>query len=840
MKVSLSTAGIYSNVGLAPNGVDDLVQKIGSQLGEVENVTLYGPRYDGIVVAKVISCEKHPDADKLSICLIDDGGKVQGVERNASGQVQVVCGAPNVREGMVAAWIPPGVTVPVTYDKDPFVLEAKELRGVMSNGMLASASELAISSDHAGLLEIDAEDAGEELTRPGTEFKKLYDLDDVVIEIENKMFTRRPDCFGLIGVDREIAGIYKQQYATPDWYSNQPQFKENNKLPLAVSNELPELVPRFMAVAMDSVSIKPSPVWIQALLTKIGVKPINNIVDMTNYLAYATGQPLHAYDYEKIKSLSDSEAEIVVRMPKSGEKVALLNGKTIEPRDEAIMIASDKELVGIGGVMGGKSTEVDNNTKSIIIECANFDMFSIRRTSMAHGLFTDAVTRFTKGQSPYQLDRVLFKAMEMANELAGAEQASSVIDAQGSQNTFNSPGKYTGLEVHLEQDFINNRLGSSYSVDEIKAILQNVEFGVNANDNELVISVPFWRTDILIPEDIVEEVARLEGFDKLPLDLPKKTVSPSVVDPVIKQKSRVRAALSRLGANEVLSYSFVNGKLLEKAGQDTRLGFKLSNALSPDLQFYRLSLTPSLLNLVHPNIKSGHNQFTIFEIGKVHGKSEIGADGVPNEFGRVSLVVADRASSASAYYGARAYADEITYKKLNYIRGNQNLHKDHQLFQQMLAPYDPDRSALLMDQENLVGVVGEFKTSVIKAFKLPVFCAGFELFLSPLGKITPPDYVPLSNYPSIIQDICLEIDANKLYSEIWATLNDVIASQAGEDQVDADLLDIFADPRNPAKKRITFRLNVFSYERTLQEEHVNLLLEKIAENMASRIGSVRI
>ena len=215
MKVSLNTAKFHSNVDVMPNGLDDLVSKIGAQLGAIEEVVEYSPRYDRIVVAKVVSCQKHPNADKLSVCTIDDGGITPDVNRDEHGYVQVVCGAQNVREGLIVAWIPPGAIVPATYSKDPFVLEARELRGVISNGMLASASELGISDDHSGLLEINTEDVGEDVVAPGTPFSKLYGLDDVVIEIENKMFTHRPDCFGVLGVAREIAGIYGQTFHSP-------------------------------------------------------------------------------------------------------------------------------------------------------------------------------------------------------------------------------------------------------------------------------------------------------------------------------------------------------------------------------------------------------------------------------------------------------------------------------------------------------------------------------------------------------------------------------------------------------------------------------------------------
>ena len=380
----------------APDGVEKLAEKIGAQLGAIEEIIDIGAKYRGILIVKVARCEQHPNADRLHVCKVDDGGKAQNVERDENGHVQVVCGAPNVREGMLAAWLPPGTTVPSTVDKDPFVLEAREIRGQVSNGMLASPKELGIGDGHEGILEVDEE------AEPGALFAEVYGLNDWIFDIENKMFTHRPDCFGMMGVAREIAGIQGQQFRSPEWYRADIELPKSDETALRteLTNELPGLVPRFLLLPMNNVKVGSSPVWLQVSLARLGVRPINNVVDLTNYWMLLTGQPTHAYDYDKVKSLgSGDSAKIVVRYPKPGEKIKLLNGKELEPRAEAIMIATDQKLIGIGGVMGGAETEVDENTKNIIIECATFDMYSIRRTSMAHGLFTDAVTRFNKGRA---------------------------------------------------------------------------------------------------------------------------------------------------------------------------------------------------------------------------------------------------------------------------------------------------------------------------------------------------------------------------------------------------------------------------------------------------------
>jgi phenylalanyl-tRNA synthetase beta chain len=828
MKVSLNWLKQFTDVDLS---VDELVEKIGVQLGAVEDVVDLGKKYQGIIIAKVVSCEKHPNADKLSVCLIDDGGKAQAAERNEQGLVQVVCGAPNVRAGLTVVWLPPGSTVPNTVDKDPFVLEPRELRGVVSNGMLASASELAISDDHSGIVEL-----GEDLV-PGSDFAETYQLNDYIIDIENKMFTHRPDCFGLLGVAREVAGIEHKQFTSPDWYlTGLDRIKPGHtKLPLQVKNELVDLVPRFMAVAMADVIVKPSPFALQTYLSRIGLRPINNIVDITNYIMYLTGQPTHAYDADKLQKFGELSLE--TRMSRKGDKISLLNGKEIELQDDStVLITSNDVPVGVAGVMGGAETEVDDTTKNIVLECANFDMYSIRRASMKHGLFTDAVTRFNKGQSRLQNDRVLEEAVTMVQSFATAHVASDVIDIRANP----LPALQT---VQVTVDFITTRLGVKLSAEEIATLLQNVEFTVAAHGEELHITAPFWRTDIEIAEDIVEEVGRLYGLDRLPMQLPDRDLTPVVPDAQLSLKSILRDKLSRAGANEVLTYGFVHGDLLSKAGQDVSRGFRLTNALSPDLQFYRLSMTPSLLEKVHPNIKAGYGKFALFELGKVHSKTEVDDDGLPIEFDRLALVLAmdsktsKTETTGAPYYAARQYLESV-FGNVRLESALDSPFTDHPMFSQLLAPFEPVRSAIVFKDDKLAGVIGEYKSEVRKALKLPDYCAGFETFLSPLIDQDPTaDYVPISRFPKVEQDITLRVPTDLAYSKLANFIYEQL-HQIENTHFTVTPLDIFQ--KEDSHKNISFRVTISSYERTLTAEEVNKQLDDIASKATEILQAERV
>ncbi|HSX07803.1 MAG TPA: phenylalanine--tRNA ligase subunit beta [Candidatus Saccharimonadales bacterium] len=824
----------------APNGVDDLLERLGAQLGAVEEVIPFGKRFEGVIVVKIITCEDHPNADRLHVCKIDDGGKAEGVERDENGHVQVVCGAPNARAGITVAWLPPGATVPNSYDSDPFVLEARSLRGVVSNGMLASPRELSLGDNHDGILEI-AEDIA-----PGAAFADAAHLrDDYIIDIENKMFTHRPDCFGWLGVAREIEGIYHRPYKSPEWYQLNPEIPgvETDELPLEFRNELPELVPRFTAITIRDVKVGPSPLWLQTDLARAGVRSINNIVDYTNFFMLETGQPLHAYDYDKVRA-QDGEADhatIVVRAPHEGEKLVLLNGKEITPRAEAILIATEQKPIGLGGVMGGADTEVDENTTNIILECANFNMYSIRRTAMAHGLFTDAVTRFNKGQSPLQNLAVLGKIISEIRQYAGGKVASILIDDNHVPAEAMERGSlYAPVTVTAE--FINARLGVQLSADEIAALLTNVEFAVQIDGESLTITAPFWRTDIEISEDIVEEVGRLYGYDHLPLVLPKRDITPAPKNRVFAMKDVIRRVLSRAGANEVLTYSFVHGDLLDKVGQACENVFQIANALSPDLQYYRLSLLPSLLEKVHANIKAGYDEFALFELGKTHELAGIDEDGLPLEFDNLALAYAARKDTkpGAAYYEARNFLDELAHAfgvQFEYV-------KLQQTDASFAAPFDLNRSAMvrIKGDEPGFGFVGEFKPSVRKALKLPEKSAGFEIgFGALMSHMRQTNYIPLSRFPKVEQDICLKVTADTTYQQVFDLTWNSLDEQT-PDTVICTLspVDIYQREDDAAHKQITLRLSIASYERTLTDEEVSKLLAHVAEVAKAQLGAERI
>mgnify|MGYP001040839306 CR=1 FL=1 len=862
MKVSLNTVRQFIDFELPP--VDQLVTRINAQLGKVEEVIDLREKYAGPVVAKVVECVPHPDSDHLHVCKIDDGGTVQGIERDEKGQVQVVCGAPNVREGLMVAWLPPSSTVPASFDQtERFVLGSRNLRGVMSHGMLASPRELALGDDHDGILEIDETEwkPTEAEVCPGVKFAEIYGLDDVIIDIENKMFTHRPDLFGQLGVAREIAGIFGHEFHSPDWYKKVPKFSDTSGLELDVFNDCLGKVPRIMFAAIKNIEIKPSPLWLRAELVRLGGKPINNIVDVTNYVMLLTAQPTHAYDYDKLRG-----HRIGARMAHAGEMLPLLNGKTYELTADDIVIADSEGAIGLGGVMGGGNSEVLAGTTSIVLEVATFDMYAVRKSSMRHGVFTDALTRFNKGQSLLQNDHVMSLLIQSIQDISSGQPASKVCDLRQSELKRYIEAQEAADPLTIQPQFIRERLGVDLSKHDMMQLLGNVEFtlcedcGWNPedtrdNDDALHVNVPFWRTDIHEPEDVVEEVGRLYGFDKLPLELPTRSVRPAPQNSAFEMRRKVGQTLSSAGANEVKTYSFVHEKVLKNAGQDPVQAFRLSNALSPDLQYYRLSLTPSLLDKVHMNIKSGHDEFALYEFGKAHNKREYDSveSSLPKEVSALSLIyAAKKASSSAAYYSARRYLDlllkqhslgtDLTFEPFE----TADLYQNPWLMQ-MTAPFDTKRSAVLratgekLATKGLVwGIVGEFKPSVAKAFKLPAACAGFEL--DPLlfvGAGAQP-YAPLSRFPHVTQDISLKVSPEVPYAAVFAAADESLRSKRNDTvRLELTPLGIY-QPEDGVSRTITLRLKATNDERTLTDGVVGEYLDLVAAAVGQTCGGVRV
>ena len=787
---------------------EELIRRIGSQLGAIESVEDWGSYFDNqIVVAEIVRADDHPDADKLGVYELSIGG---------DNLVTVCAGDKTLQHGDKVGYIPPGANVPKSVKQvEPFEIQERDLRGVTTQGMMGSARELLFSENHDGVAKLDTDASA------GTPLADVYDLDDLIIDVENKMFTHRPDLFGIIGIAREISGIQGLAFNSPDWYKEAIEFPEPTaELSLKIKNEIPELCPRFSAITLAGVSIHDSPLIMQSYLSRVGLRPINNVVDVTNFGMYLTAQPTHAFDYDKVAKLSKAEPTIIIRKPKSNEKIKLLDGREIAPHSDTAMVATDNQLISVGGSMGGADTEVDGDTKNVILEAASWDLYSIRRTSFTHGIFTDAVTRFSKGQSARQTLPALRQMLDLFVKNTGAKLASQLID--------DFPSESGPVEITISSDFVNARLGSTFSADEIAKTLSNVEIPSRVEADNVVATIPFWRTDLELKEDLVEEVGRINGYDNLPVDVPLRKSKPNFRTDELRLKGRLRQILSAAGARDVITYNFVSSDLFVKAGYSDELvetAYRIRNSLSPDLEFMRISLLPSITEKVNPNVRAGYGSFALFEVNKSHNKEQQ-KDGLPEENLSLALTVAsDRSQNGSAYYQAKAYLSFLV-KQLGQditVRRESDGDLSTPLGHSVKSLFAKNRIAAVEVDGKFAGFVGEYSAQTKQRFKLPKYSAGFEIDASVLRDEYSP-YTAISRFPASTQDVTLSTPDEIEYGDLEHLVLRSLESE--EFDVSVQPISIYR-AENTAQRRITFRLTFRSDSRTLKTSEINQAISEM-------------
>ena len=784
---------------------EELVKLIGARLVEVEGVIDNTHKYDKVYAVQVKYCEKIPDTH-LSLCKIDDGGVAEDVERDSDGYVQVMCGAPNVHEGMFAAWVAPGAIVPSTFGTDePFKIGMRKMLGKYdSYGMMAGADEVDLGDDHTGIIELDSS-----VAKPGKAFAEIFDLKDKILDIENKSLTHRPDTFGILGFRREVAGILGQKFTSPEWYLDTKQDFENDKS-VKLDIEIDEkLCPRYTALVLESTGAEyPKTISTGAtLLARAGMRPIDPVVDATNLCMLTYGQPLHAFDYDKFIAVGGTDSpKIIVRAAKKGEKLELLDGTTVEMTPDDIVITSNDVPVALAGAMGGANTAIDENTKRIILESATFSLYNLRKTQMAHGIFSEAITRFTKGQPAGQ---TLPVALRCARDLQAYFKPLAAFDTQ---KEIPEP-----IVVDLTLAQINGLLGTEFSGKDVKTILENVEFAVELDGDNISVTAPFWRTDIHIAEDIIEEVGRLSGFDNIKPVLPlHATADPNSL---FALKSQIRANLSARGANEVLTYSFVHGDLMEKVGQTPDNAYKIVNSISPDLQYVRQSIVPSLLDKSYGNLRAGFNRFALFEMNQVYPKNlGFDDDKVPQGLPQLGFVFVDGKEQGN-YYLAKKYLESLLAglgAKFELGKFTNSATNNY---------YEPKRSAAIVAGNMTIGYLGEIKAGVARSFKLPRGVAAFELDLTALlalARGVNSKSFRLSNYPSVSRDLTLTVAGDTAY----ATLENKIRDALKEYIYQLSPVSIYqADGADT--KNVSFHLEFAHPDKTLTKTEIQDIMNKL-------------
>lgn len=825
MLISLNVIKKYVEI---PAEVSDqeLIELIGSRLVEIEEVIDLTPKYKGSYVVKVVKCEPI-EGTHLHLCQIDAGDITS--EFSDGETVQIVCGAPNVHAGMLAVWITPGSIVPSTYGHENFRLGKRKLQGYESNGMLAGADELDFDTEHKSIAEIDPK-----IARPGDALADVFALNDLILDVENKSLTHRPDCFGLIGFAREVAGILGLKFKEPAFFDNLDVKLAPASLDLNVKIESDDLCPRYSCAVFDLPKHEPSKYLTHdaVFLAKAGMRAIDPMVDLTNIIMLETGQPLHAFDYDKLLAVGGAKTPtIIVRAAKDGEPLQLLDGKTIACTPDDVLITSNNVPVALAGAMGGKNTEIDASTTRVVLESATFSLYHLRKTQMAHGIFSEAITRFTKGQPAAMTLPVLNETIRR-------------LDVTPFTMVDEYPGKVKPSTISLTIGQINSLLGTNYDIKAIIDTLENVGFEVASTSSrgdkseskldelneppvktggrvnaskEMLVTSPAWRTDIHIAEDVIEEVGRLLGFDNIPLDLPEKSFSGTESSPLWQLKQELRGILSdRLAMNELLTYSFISRDLLEKVGQDPDDSYEIVNSISPELQCFRQQIVPSLLDKIRENIKAGHKDFTLYELNQVSLKSSgLTDEGTPvlkNHLGIVSL---------SDFYALKArllalfkmLGLKVAYSALS----NETAKHDTYL--------EPKRSAELSIDGIKIGAFGEVKTAVLRRFKLETVVTACEINLDKIAQL-PRNHATnfqVSKFPFVERDLTLKVSSTAQFGRF----DQAILATLDAEHLITEVTPISVYQADPATKNISFHLRFSSPEQTLEQDQISAIMEKV-------------
>lgn len=798
MRVSLNWLKDYVTVDLPPADLAHLLTMSGL---EVEALDPLGQSLEGILVAKILSISNHPKADRLFICMMDTGSK----------EVPVVCSATNLETGALVPLAPPGIRLP-----GGVTVKESRIRGELSVGMLLAEDEMALTDDHSGIMVLPPD-----LT-PGTEVSSALSLEDWALDVS--ITPNRPDCASVVGIAREIAALTGQTLQRPEITIEEGDATIEGLAKVTLLD--PKGCPRYAAGMIRNVGLRPSPFWMRYRLFVSGVRSISNVVDVTNYVLLETGQPLHAFDYNRLMG-----NEIVVRRAGKGETFTTLDGQTRTLNEEILMICDGERSVALAGIMGGLNSEIFAGSKNVLIESAYFDPMVIRRGSKSLGLSTEASYRFERGVDVEGVIYALNRALMLISKLAGGEIVKGIID--------NYPETFHPPEIDLRVDRTNRFLGTSITPQSMAGYLRALEMDVQGgkNDNRLKVKPPSFRVDLTREIDLIEEVARLEGYDNIPVTYPPIRPTEEKHTSDLALSSKAREVMIGFGFAEIISYSFISPDLIDLLGvgknSELRSFVKLRNPLTLDQSVMRTSLLPGLLLAIKNNISHGDQDLRLFEWGKVFFKKE--DDGLPEEKIFLAATMAGL-SNAQDWYRKERKVDFFDIKGVaeGLLKG---LGLSRFKFEKSegFPEYYPDRSAAIIVSDSMIGRVGQLSQTALERYDLKVENVFIlDLDLGAISdKIQKGQFNPFAKFPAVFRDISLIVDA-QIES---ARIGEIIQQEGGDLVESVTIYDVYEGKKmDPSEKALTFRVRYRSKEGTLDGQEVNRLHEHIIDTLAREAG----
>jgi len=792
MKVSLKWLKEYVKITLP---AVDLANRLTMAGMEVKGRQVVGGDWENIVIGRITAINRHPNADRLILVTVDLGTEKQ----------TVVTGAPNIRLGDKVAFAYVGAQLIDGHTGQRFRLKSAKIRGVVSDGMVCSEKELGISDSHEGIMVLPEEAP---IGAPLADY-----LGDTIFDLE--ITPNRADCLSVIGIAREIAAFTEQKL-----HLSEASY-EGTALPIdqQVSVEIvsPDLCSRYCASLVTEVKIAPSPKWMQQRLLACGMRPINNVVDITNYVMLEYGQPLHAFDYHRIRG-----KKIIVRRARSGENLITLDGIERALSEDMLVIADAERSVAIAGVMGGADSEVTNQTISVLLEAANFNPATIHHTGNTLALPSEARMRFERGIRSELTLPALKRATQLLVEVAGGKAAKGVVDVY--------PGKPERKPIRLSTAEVKRILGIEFGLDQIVAVLASLGFECKKGDSasEVWATAPCWRNDINLAVDLIEEVARITGYDKIPATILSQPIPRQNPDPILALKEKVKRNLIGYGFQEIITYTLTSLEMLKKLPSQAE-PLRVANPMTADQEYLRPILRAGLLAIFSANRRHENGDIRIFELGKVFLPRP---RDLPDEREMLCGILAGPRVKKSWHDEAEP-VDFFETKGL--VEGVlSQLGIDARFEKHSDESLHPNRQAAIVVAGNRLGVIGELHPKVLQAFDISESVYLFEMDIKALLPFTRghKKFQPIPRFPAVLRDIALVVDSGITHQQIL----DIIKGFPLVSQV--TLFDVYSGEQiPPGKKSLAYRIAFQSSDHTLTDEEADKVQQQILSKLSSKLGA---
>lgn len=786
---------------------EELAEKITRSGIEVEGVEYLAPKSENIVVGYVKSCEKHPDADKLNLCQVDVGEET----------LQIICGAPNVAQGQKVAVAKPGAKLP-----NGMKIKKVKLRGIESNGMICSLQELGleekyIPADVAEGIFVFPEDA--ELGVPA---QGLLNLDDAVLDLD--VLANRPDALSMMGVAYEVAAILDQPIHLPDESLTADETIAAQDY-IEVKIDSIENNPYYGAFIVRDVEIKPSPLWMRNYLMASGIRPINNVVDITNFVLLEYGQPLHAFDYDQFGS-----RQVLIRQGEEDETIVTLDDQERKLTEKNLVITNGTKPVALAGVMGGADSEVTDETKNVLLEAAYFESASVRYTVKQTGLRSESSTRFEKGVDPNRVKRAGMRACQLLQKYADGKVATGVVEVDELDKAEKS--------VTITTARVNQRLGMNLDEKDVVSVLKRLQFAFTQNGEEITVQVPTRRQDISIFEDIVEEIIRIHGYDHLPYTIPQGWAQAGGLTEVQLLQRKIKNYLSSVGLMETLTYSLTNKQdatrfLTPDIAKNPAHPVGLAMPMSEEHSHLRLSLIPEMLRVLHHNTARTQTDLAYYEIGKAFISKEAEVRKQPIE----NLHVA---GALTGLWHNHPWQQEKKAVDFYVVKGIMeglfaHLELDVRFVQAKMDEMHPGRCAVIQLNGEGIGYLGQVHPLVAKSFDIKetyVFEVDLESVFA--AYLAEPSFKDIPRFPSVTRDIAFIMDETVHAGEVQDTIQEIGAPLVKE----VSIFDVYQGEHiEEGRKSVAYRLRYQDPSRTLKDDEVDASYQEIIEKINAQFGS---